>query len=57
MCFDPIYVASILCGLLVILFPFHLYGQLDVAHSHYVVISNVDLFDDCYVWDDVRLVC
>ena len=27
--------------------------QFDVAHSHSVVTSKVDLVDDCYVCDDV----
>ena len=54
---DPIHVASTI-GLLVINFiPFHLYVKCDVAHSHSVVTSNVDLVDDCYVCDGVWPVC
>ena len=34
-----------------------LYVQFDVNIDHYVVISNVDLVDDCYVCDDVWPVC
>ena len=39
------------------LFSFHLYDQIDVAHSHYVLTSNVDLADDCYICEDVWPVC
>ena len=53
--FDPICVVSTLCALLVIIF--HFYVQFDVDHNHYVVASNVNLVDDCYVCDDVWSVC
>ena len=57
--FDPIRVTSTLGGLLVIIFPFHLYVQFGVAHNQSVVTSNVELVDDCYVCDcnDIWPVC
>ena len=34
-------------------FSVNFYVQLDVARTHYVFTSNVDMVDDCYVCDDV----
>ena len=50
--FDPILVASTRGGLLVI----NVF-QFDAAHNQFMVISNVDLVDKCYVCDDVWPVC
>ena len=50
--FDPILVASTHGGLLVI----NVF-QFDAAHNQFMVISNVDLVDKCYVCDDVWPVC
>ena len=56
--FDPICVASILGGLLIIsVFPFHLCVHSDVARNCSVVTSNVDLIADCYICDNIWFVC
>ena len=52
--FDPIRVASTLYAILVLVL---LYLQFDDTHNQYVVTSNVDLIDDCYVCDDVWPYC
>ena len=39
------------------IFPFYFYVQYDVAHNQSVVTCNVELVDDCYVFDDVWHVC